>query len=179
MRIQKHFSRISKQYREKSSESQFNASYELQSVLRPSGSPAPPTWDGAGSSLIREFRGLPRLIFSSCIVLLVLTLLTCGCGHRKYRSGRDTVKSFGDGRFQILRVVTKTSEYLVLDDVELNKKIAREVLGWKHKGPFVYAIAKEPRYVIINLDSANVIQENDLSSIPQPHQSILESLEND
>jgi hypothetical protein len=65
-------------------------------------------------------------------VIMMLTMLILGCGHeQRYLSGRDTVKSFGDGRYQILRF---HGEVEVLYDLQTRTEILRSPLNWEKYG---------------------------------------------
>lgn len=64
--------------------------------------------------------------------MMLLTMLILGCGHEQcYLSGRDTVKSFGDGRYQILRF---PEDVEVLYDLQTQTEILRSPLNWKRYG---------------------------------------------
>jgi hypothetical protein len=62
--------------------------------------------------------------------LLVAGFLLTSCGKQDYEGGRDTERSFGNGRFQILRVAGSRP----LMDVKTGKVILTEVIDFKRDG---------------------------------------------
>lgn len=55
-----------------------------------------------------------------------------GCGQeQRYPSGRDTVKSFGNGRYQVLHL---PDDLEVLYDLQKQEDVVRSPLSWETRG---------------------------------------------
>jgi hypothetical protein len=64
-----------------------------------------------------------------------------GCEPERFPSGKDTVASFGDGRFQILRGIAMDGPHaLDLCDVENSELIASSIRDWRQKRGMVFTI---------------------------------------
>lgn len=88
---------------------------------------------------------LPKLL---CLTgALLVTLSSCHKG--KYQEGRDTLASFGDGRFQI----GDTSSRLILEDCLERRTIAKDVTHWNISGNMVYVHCRNR--TLIALDTSD------------------------
>lgn len=103
-------------------------------------------------------------------VLLILAPL--GCDNDKYPSGRDTVKSFGDGRFQIGR----TPSMLFLIDMATKDNIMLDVKKWESQGELVYLVNKEGMYTVLNYRTGYHKNYPRLDDVPPEHRSYCKRL---
>lgn len=99
------------------------------------------------------------------LVLLALSLILLGCSDVNYRSGRDTVKSFKDGRFQVLRTSGNTK---ILYDLQQQKILANDVAEWKVvAGHLCTFDRREKVFVVLDLESGlfNKYKHSDLAPV--------------
>lgn len=63
------------------------------------------------------------------VVIILTMLMSAGCEReQRYLPGRDTIKSFGDGRYQVLRL---SGDGKVLYDLKTQTEILHSPLSWK------------------------------------------------
>jgi len=107
--------------------------------------------------------------------VVLLGVLLCGCGSNgtKHPAGRDTVVSFGDGRFQILKCNRKCS----LLDLETQHTIAYDIKDWKKKGEWVYVVTKAGKCAILNYQTAFSEEFDSIADVPAQWKGELEKLE--
>jgi hypothetical protein len=74
-------------------------------------------------------------MLGSLLVIVVASLLW-GCSDQKYPWGRDTMDSFGDGRFQVVRGPTR----LFLYDWEKHDSVVSYVKTWTSTAEFVFLV---------------------------------------
>lgn len=93
---------------------------------------------------------------SNVIFFSLLFVISClyGCKEMKYNSGRDTIESFGNGRFQIIRV---DGERKTLYDLEKQRTIVYKAVNWKKSKDYVYILeGRNSTFVVLNLENGNV-----------------------
>lgn len=90
------------------------------------------------------------------ILSVVWIFALWGCDMRtgvKYPNGRDTVKGFGDGRFQITRLPGNVKQ---LDDCQQKITIAKDVYDWRVVGHHVCLFDRsETVFVVLDFESGN------------------------
>jgi hypothetical protein len=96
-----------------------------------------------------------------------------GCKKEKYPSGRDTYKSFGDGRFQIGRL---PHDELVLADCETQDTIIMNLYKYKTKGNQVFATSKEGAFAVLNYETGVHTTYKDANSVPAEYKKIFSQL---
>jgi len=109
------------------------------------------------------------------VTLVVFASLFIGCREVKYKTGRDTIRSFGDGRYQILSM----SGTQVLYDIKQQKEILRDVTNWLKSDEEIILIAgHRGPFAVIHLDSNIVDNFLDIKATPVRLHPLLESLIN-
>lgn len=76
-----------------------------------------------------------------------------GCGEpQKHPIGKDTVKSFGDGTWQILKTggVPDYPRKTHLHCSEPNKELVRNIADWREDGDWVYAVGEDGVFAVVN-----------------------------
>ncbi len=107
------------------------------------------------------------------ILCLLAGLCLPGCERKKYPSGRDTIESFGDGRFQIGWV----GESKGLSDGENELVDAIQYLcDWKKKGDWVYMVNVKGEYAVLNYRTAYYKKFKSFQDVPQPYREACEKL---
>lgn len=107
------------------------------------------------------------------ILLILLFLPLLGCQQEKYPSGRDTFKSFGDGRFQILRYGHIS---LHLHDGVTQKIIVDRVKDYTTNGDLAYFLAEDGMYTVLNFVTAEYHQYKTIAEAPIEHKKYLAKL---
>ncbi len=102
---------------------------------------------------------------------LILSLLDCQ--PVKQPSGRDTFKSFGDGRFQILRYGHIS---LHLHDSVTQNSIVDRVKYYTTKGDVVYVLAEDGMYTVLNFVTTECHRYKSLADAPVEHKKYLAKL---
>lgn len=103
------------------------------------------------------------------IMFVMIAIVLIGCGREQhFKSGRDTVKSFGDGRYQVLRL---PNDDQVLYDVQAQSEILRSPLAWEQSRRYVVFIGyKGSEEVRIQIDlNDNQIEELKMKDSQQDH----------
>lgn len=104
----------------------------------------------------------------------ILLVLFAGCRDVKYPSGRDTIKSFGDGRFQVLRV---KGNKRTLYDVQQQQTIARSVEKWKVVENHICTLDHASgAFVVVDLKTGICRQYGNVENAPVELRSALEAL---
>ena len=89
-----------------------------------------------------------------------MTILFLSCSQEKtYQSGRDTVKSFGDGRYQILR---GPSDKQILYDLSRQITLLDSQVEWDMKNGFVIFNGQKgstPKSIRLNLKTNEIEKE--------------------
>ena len=101
----------------------------------------------------------------------MLSILFFGCSDMKYRSGRDTIKSFGNGRFQVLHASDQTK---VLYDLQQQQTIARDIEDWRVIANNVCTFDQANKmFIVLNLNSGQFNKYKDVYQVPEKLQSAL------
>lgn len=107
------------------------------------------------------------------IILAVFTSLLIGCRDVEYRAGRDTIQSFGDGRYQVLRI----SEHQVLYDLQRQEEVLRGVTNWlKSNEEIILMAGSQGPFVILHLNSNIAEKFLDIEMAPVRLQPLFNSL---
>jgi len=88
-------------------------------------------------------------LFQACLLLF----LNACQGDVDYPSGRDTVKSFASGRFQILRMAREPN---IFHDGKEQTTILDDVIDWTKSGKHVFLTGRlngKARYVIFDIEN--------------------------
>lgn len=113
------------------------------------------------------------------IVLICISILLVGCSNipKKYPKGRDTVESFGDGRFQVLKVGPDKILYLVDESKpQFNGRVVESnVSGYTRKGEFVYVVGKGG-YTVLNYKTGELRQYESLDELPDQEQKLFHKI---
>jgi hypothetical protein len=96
-----------------------------------------------------------------------------GCKQKKYHSGRDTVESFGDGRFEIGRL---SGEKLVLGDAENRTAGFMDVYKYKTKGNWVFASSEEDTFAVLNYETGDYTMYKDINFVPDDYKKIFSKI---
>jgi len=81
---------------------------------------------------------------------LLATLTGCGSPSTStFIEGKDTVASFSDGRYQVLKV----NRCLALHDSVTQHTIIHDIRSWYRTGNHIYAVNHEGRYAILDLST--------------------------
>ena len=101
---------------------------------------------------------------SKILIFIGIIFIGFSCTEKEYPSGRDTARSFGDGRFQIL---WGKSDIKVLHDCKTQRTILREIQNWDKDGDIIYVIgSKDQLFTVLNFVTAEVQQYNTTDNIP-------------
>ena len=100
-----------------------------------------------------------RVCVSVACCLSVVAVAGC---EKKYPGGRDTVASFGDGRFQIIRL--PGGRYL--HDSETSQSITGNVREWIQDGDMVYLVNGDGEYVVLNHRMGSVSKFVSIDKVP-------------
>ena len=123
----------------------------------------------------------------SCLLLYCsaggVLLLCVGCDESKYPSGKDTVESFGDGHFQIMRGTDDGRTSLGLHDLAAGGWcIVDDIIDYKQSGDLVYLTGlanycpTNVQYTILNIQSASHVTYDTNDKIPPQYQSTFNNL---
>lgn len=92
-------------------------------------------------------------------IIIVLLILSMNHRHLKYQSGRDTVRSFGDGTYQIF----KGNVLMSLDLPE--QVIVNRVKKFRELKPRVY-IFGDQKYFVLDYQRKTIQIYSDLETMP-------------
>ena len=99
-----------------------------------------------------------------------------GCEGKDYPIGRDTYHSFGEGRYQLLRV---SGERLDLFDLKTGAQLLGRVNDYKRQGEFVYLVGLmngTTTYCIVDFSNEEVWTAGDVASFPHDSRDFLRQL---
>lgn len=103
------------------------------------------------------------------ILLLSLTgVMSFGCAEERFPIGRDTVKSFGDGQFQIMR--SGSVQFFL--DCESQRSIAFDISDWRREGNVIYLREREGEFVRFDLSTLTEQRYTRIAAIPLNERSI-------
>lgn len=75
------------------------------------------------------------------IMLIAVILLVTACSNDiKYEEGKDTVKSYGDGTYQIIHQAINDNSVEVLTNCKYNQCVITDIKKYKEDGDFVYFV---------------------------------------
>ncbi|WP_439624719.1 hypothetical protein [Gemmata sp.] len=109
----------------------------------------------------------------------VTAACTAGCGEpQKYQRGKDTVESFGDGNWSILKTGGSDdgSRKLHLYCRETVEPVVRNVANWRQAGDWVYAVGEDGAFIAVNFRTSYVIKCPSPDAAPEEHRSALRAL---
>jgi hypothetical protein len=119
---------------------------------------------------------LKKLMISLLITVTLISLFVCQSKDYKYEPGKDTVDIFGDGTYQILRIVDENlKEHKSLYNNEKQESIIENVLNYKEHKSLLYVVGDD-KYTIVNYIANKVKQYDDMKSIPKSDKGIFKEL---
>jgi hypothetical protein len=123
-----------------------------------------------------------KITITMFIIITIIASILISCeksGYtRNFPSGKDTMKYFGDGTFQILRdSENKTNElFNNRSDNTFNRVVEPNVKDYVQIKEKVYVFG-EKGYTILNLDTFDVKQSQSLDGFSEEEQKIFKDLE--
>lgn len=117
------------------------------------------------------------------LVLCVFILFATGsCKSEKYPSGRDTYRSFGDGRFQILVGYRDGVREFTLFDGEKQDTIIYNLISFNENRETVYGYGTDwthnkRYYVILNYGTGKQAQFTNLTGVPIEQRQYFQKLQ--
>ncbi|GMB07384.1 hypothetical protein [Thermolongibacillus altinsuensis] len=119
---------------------------------------------------------MKKLMISLLITVTLISLFVCQSKDYKYEPGKDTVDIFGDGTYQILRIVDENlKEHKSLYNNEKQESIIENVLNYKEHKSLLYVVGDD-KYTIVNYIANKVKQYDDMKSIPKSDKGIFKEL---
>lgn len=123
-----------------------------------------------------------KKITMNFISILALILVMCSAliayQKVKYQSGRDTVVSFGDGTYQILRAPippaqsgSKPTFVYSLCNLDTDSDIEDNVIEYLQIKHDIFAFG-EKGYTVLNYKTGEITQEKELKDMPEKYQEI-------
>lgn len=119
-------------------------------------------------------RGTRCCLIQIVVVILIFFPVT-GCDNDKYPSGRDTVQSFGNGRFQIGR--TPSMKFLI--DMATKENITLDIRDWQNQGDWVYLVNEDGLYTVLNYRTGYYKNYPNLDSVSPEHRNFCRMLDRD
>ena len=122
---------------------------------------------------------MKRLLLIGFSIVLFISVFLIGCTHNKsmllkYPIGKDTIKAFGDARFQILKT---NNDDKVLNDVEQNFVIESDVYNYIERDDSVYFYGKIG-FTMIDLKNIIIKQYKDYNGFSKEELTNTKLLEN-
>lgn len=115
-----------------------------------------------------------HVIFLICMLFsIVLLLFACQESKKKYPSGRDTYKAFGDGRFQICG---DNESYVLIDNEAQDIIIDGDIYRYRRIKEHIYVVG-QCGYSVVNFESGEVIQSQNLSELPEEYVEIFNNVD--
>lgn len=104
------------------------------------------------------------------IILTIFFIMSSffGCGTDKYPMGRDTVKSFGNGRYQILYI----GKDKCLMNVETQSTIVLQVAKFRTRGTKLFVTGKDGKFTILDYKNDEYKIYDDTNSLPEEYKYI-------
>lgn len=97
-------------------------------------------------------------------VVLLQTLLFLGCERPLYQSGRDTYRSFGNGRFQLM----SGKEEIHLHDFQTGLPLVENVTCWRKEKALLYLVADQGKsFYVVNYSTGECCRYQALAKIPE------------
>lgn len=101
-------------------------------------------------------------------------LVGCTPSTPLYEEGRDTVQSFGKGRFQVCEGAPQSYDLM---DEKARVALADNIVSWKQQGSYGYIIGKKPlRFYLIDIPAARLQLYKQLSQVPTNHQAVFKTM---
>ena len=113
------------------------------------------------------------IVSIALLVLIFIYLYFSTVVFNDYMSGRDTVVSFGDGRYQILRFPNGIPKQLIDLSIKspIDETIEINVKGYREIPPMVYIIG-EKQYTIINYKTFSTKQTSSFEELSENEKNI-------
>ena len=102
-------------------------------------------------------------------------LAVIGCSGPRYPGGRDTVASFCDGRYQVLKGGSSIAFYDLVDE-ETHQGVSGEIVVWSVEGNWVYFTNFDRELILLNCKSAAIERYETLAAAPERHKPSFEAL---
>jgi hypothetical protein len=99
---------------------------------------------------------------------IVSILFLIGCQHKAYPSGKDTIESFGNGRFAVMDA---NGRKILYDHMRV-KTLQTNIMSWRKNGDYVYLLDNTRIYTVLNILSGEH-KDYYLESVPPEHQPFL------
>ena len=117
--------------------------------------------------------GSMRSILSITLLVGLLTLTACG----KYAEGRDSYKSFGDGRIQLIKWYESETghKYFSLINLEDQNTIDMKVQEYTNTNEILITFG-EQGYTVLDLKTYRFKQDNELNILSHEEQTLLENM---
>lgn len=126
---------------------------------------------------IVKYIKIVMVIYGVCLALIVLFIVLLSIFREPYLSGRDTVTSFGSGRYQILGSTKGENTELSLYDCEDNIHIEEKIYKYsdeEYKGQ-LYVIG-ENGYTVLNYKKEKYKQDNSIENFSGEEQAIFKKI---
>lgn len=127
-----------------------------------------------------------KRVLTSILVIFIISVVFVVCeGEGEYPEGRDVVKSFGDGRYGIarmLRYTPGTEEYKNNPDIKMiytlrdrkeQETIEPDVDKYLEKGSKVYVVG-ENGYTVLDYKTGKIENYKDISESPEEYSQIFD-----
>lgn len=99
-------------------------------------------YSGEKNNMFKSIKKIGLIILMLIVSFVIFTHILFQLLKDPYLSGKDTVESFGDGRYQIIRVSDeKHQEILLLVDLKTNETIETQVYNKKEINNIVYLVS--------------------------------------
>jgi hypothetical protein len=99
-----------------------------------------------------------------------------GCESKEYPSGKDTIASLGDGRFEVARMTHKDKggykRVRSLEDNEKFRALLWDISEWYRFDPWVVAIGADREYVVLNYRTGVHNSYSALAKAPDEHSQL-------
>ncbi|HWO75876.1 MAG TPA: hypothetical protein VNM69_08220 [Bacillus sp. (in: firmicutes)] len=120
---------------------------------------------------------MKKLVISLLLTLTLISLFGCQSKDYKYVPGKDTIEIFGDGTYQILRVVDENNkEFKVLYNVEKQEEIVKNVLAYKEHNSLLYVVGEDGNYTVLDYNKNKITQYSNIEMIPEGDRGIFNEL---
>lgn len=124
-----------------------------------------------------------KRVLISILVIFIISVVFVACeGEGEYPEGRDVVKSFGDGRYGIARMLRWFEEekndpenkmIYTLRDRKEQETIEPDVDKYLEKGSKVYVIG-ENGYTVLDYKTGEIENYKDTSELPEEYSQIFD-----
>jgi thioredoxin-related protein len=119
---------------------------------------------------------LKKLIIFLLLIQIFISLFGCQSKNFKYGPGKDTVEIFGDGTYQILRIVDEDlKEHKVLYNNEKQESVVENVLDYKEHKSLLYVVG-DNKFTVLDYEKNKVKQYKNIQEIPDKDREIFKTL---